>query len=41
MRCKEFTGVTLNDLDPSPTWNSRSWEFSVVNRAEIALHIPH
>ena len=38
-----FTGVTVNDLDPSGTRISRSSEFYVVNGTEIALNIglPH
>ena len=36
-----FTGVTLNDLDPSGTRISKSSEFSVVNSTKIALYIPH
>ena len=41
MTHEKFTGVTFNDLDPPGTRISRSSEFSVVNSAEIALHIPH
>jgi len=41
MTSEEFSGVTFNDLDPSGTRISRSSEFSVVNRIEIAVNIPH
>jgi len=37
----EFTGVTLNDLDPSGTHILRLSEFSVVNSTEIALNMQH
>jgi len=35
MTREEFTGVSVNDLDPSGTRISRSSEFSVVNSTEI------
>jgi len=38
MTHEEFTGVTLNDLDPSETRISRSSEFSVVSGTEFALY---
>ena len=41
MTHEEFTGVTVNDLDPSGTGISRSSEFSVVDSTEIALNIPY
>ena len=41
MTHEEFTGVTLNDIDPSGTRISTSSEFSVVNSTEIALNIPY
>ena len=36
---EEFTGVTFNDLDPPGTRISRSSEFTVVIRTDIALNI--
>ena len=41
MTHEEFTGVTVDGLDPSGTWISKSSEFYVVNSTEIALNIPH
>jgi len=41
MTYEEFTGVTFNDLGLSRTRISRLSEFSVVNRTDIALNIPH
>jgi len=41
MTHEEFTGVTINDLDPSGIRISRSSQFSVVNSTESALNIPH
>jgi len=41
MTREEFTGVTFDDPDPFGTRISRSWEFSVVSRTEIAPNIPH
>jgi len=41
MTHEEFTGVTFNDLDLPGTRISMSSEFSVVNRTEVALNVPH
>ena len=41
MTHEELTGVTFNDIDPSGTQISRSSEFYVVSRTEIALNVLH
>jgi len=41
MTREEFTGVTVNDFDPSAIRISISSKFSAANSTKIALYITH